>query len=56
MGGPFDGLVGVIKEIDTARQKAQVSLNMFGRETCVDMDFVQLEKLTNATTVSGGDE
>lgn len=56
VGGPFDGLVGVIKEIDTSRQKAQVSLNMFGRETCVDMDFVQLEKLTNATTVASDDE
>lgn len=55
VSGPFDGLVGVIKSIDTARQKAQVSLNMFGRETSVDMDFVQLEKLNNATTVASED-
>lgn len=47
--------MGVIKSIDTARQKAQVSLNMFGRETSVDMDFVQLEKLNNATTVASED-
>ena len=52
VSGPFDGLVGVIKEIDTARQKVQVLLNMFGRETSVDMDFVQLEKINNATTVT----
>lgn len=52
VSGPFDGLVGVIKQIDTGRQKAQVLLNMFGRETSVDMDFIQLEKITNATTVT----
>ncbi len=52
VSGPFEGLVGVIKEIDTTRQKAQVLLNMFGRETSVDMDFVQLEKINNATTVT----
>lgn len=52
VSGPFEGLVGVIKQIDATRQKAQVLLNMFGRETSVDMDFVQLEKINNATTVA----
>lgn len=47
--GPFEGMVGVIKEIDLVRQKAQVVLNMFGRETSVDMDFIQIEKLNNPT-------
>ena len=56
VSGPFDGLVGVIKEIDVARQKAQVLLNMFGRETSVDMDFVQLEKINNATTVTSDED
>lgn len=52
VSGPFDGLVGVIKQIDVDRQKAQVLLNMFGRDTSVDMDFIQLEKINNATTVT----
>ena len=56
VSGPFDGLVGVIKQIDNSRQKAQVLLNMFGRETSVDMDFFQLEKITNATTVTESDD
>lgn len=56
VSGPFDGLVGVIKDIEPARQKAQVLLNMFGRETCVDMDFVQLEKITNVTTAEESKE
>lgn len=50
VSGPFEGLVGVIKEIDLAHQKAKVMLNMFGRETAVDMDFVQIEKINNPTT------
>ena len=50
ISGPFDGMVGVIKEIDEAHQKAKVMLNMFGRETAVDMDFIQIEKITNPTT------
>ena len=52
VSGPFTGLVGVVKEIDMSRQKAQVLLNMFGRETSVDMDFIQLEKINNPTTVT----
>lgn len=51
VSGPFEGFVGVIKSIDEARQKAQVTLNMFGRETSVDMDFVQIEKINNVTAV-----
>ena len=53
VSGPFEGLVGVIKAIDVARQKAQVTLNMFGRETSVDMDFIQIEKINNPTIVEG---
>lgn len=56
VSGPFENLVGVIKEIDEPHQKAKVLLNMFGRETSVDMDFIQLEKLTNATKVETSDE
>ena len=54
--GPFEGLVGVIKSIDSARQKAQVVLNMFGRETSVDMDFIQLEKISNVATSVADEE
>lgn len=56
ISGPFEGLVGVIKEVDLARQKAKVVLNMFGRETAVDMDFIQLEKIANPVVVEGDGE
>lgn len=51
MSGPFSGLVGVIKEIDETRAKAKVTLNMFGREMSVDMDFDQIDKIDNPTIV-----
>ena len=46
----FDMVVG--DNVTVARQKAQVTLNMFGRETSVDMDFIQIEKINNPTIVS----
>ncbi len=52
VSGPFEGLVGVISAIDRDHQKAKVLLNMFGRETSVDMDFVQLEKINNPVVVT----
>lgn len=51
VSGPFEGQIGVIKAIDKAHQKVAVNLNMFGRELSVDMDFVQVEKINNPTTV-----
>lgn len=45
VNGPFEGLIGVVKEVDNMRQKVGLMLNMFGRDTAVDMDFVQIEIL-----------
>ncbi|MBQ2713722.1 MAG: transcription termination/antitermination factor NusG [Clostridia bacterium] len=43
VSGPFEGQIGSIKSIDTAKQKESIVLSMFGRETNVDMDFIQIE-------------
>ena len=43
--GPFDGFIGVIDEIDEARGKLRVLVSMFGRETPLELDFNQVEKL-----------
>lgn len=43
--GPFEGFVGVVKEISSERGKVKVLLNVFGRETPVEIDFMQLEKM-----------
>lgn len=43
--GSFVGMIGVIKTVDQTRQKVGLILNMFGRETPVEMDFDQVEAL-----------
>ncbi len=42
--GPFKELEGKVGEIDTARGKIKVLVSMFGRETPVELDFLQVKK------------
>src|SRR3989339_575567 len=43
--GPFKGFEGKISAIDEARGKIKVLVNMFGRETPVELDFLQVKKI-----------
>ena len=43
--GPFIDFVGVVDEISQDKGKAKVLLSLFGRETPVELDFLQMEKL-----------
>ena len=43
--GPFADFVGVVDEISTDKGKVKVFLSLFGRETPVELDFLQIEKL-----------
>jgi len=43
--GPFTDFTGTIEDIDTDKQKIKVHVNMFGRETPVELDYSQIEKL-----------
>lgn len=43
--GPFKELEGKVGEIDTTRGKVKVLVAMFGRETPVELDFLQVRKL-----------
>jgi transcriptional antiterminator NusG len=43
--GPFKGFEGKINEIDEARGKVKVLVSMFGRETPVELDFLQIKKI-----------
>lgn len=45
ISGPFEGFVALIQEINTEKHKIKVLVNMFGRETPVELDFNQIEKL-----------
>ena len=42
--GPFNDFRGTVAEIDMERAKVRVMVNFFGRETPVELDFLQVEK------------
>ncbi|RYL89364.1 transcription termination/antitermination protein NusG [Sporolactobacillus sp. Y61] len=43
--GPFADFVGNVESIDPEKNKLKVHVNMFGRETPVELDFEQVRKL-----------
>ncbi|HIA91743.1 TPA: transcription termination/antitermination protein NusG [Candidatus Saccharibacteria bacterium] len=43
--GPFKGFDGAISELDETKGKIKVLVNMFGRETPVELDGLQVKKV-----------
>ncbi|RMD51880.1 transcription termination/antitermination protein NusG [Candidatus Parcubacteria bacterium] len=43
--GPFKGQQGKVSEVDEQRGKVKVLVSMFGRETPVELDFLQIKKI-----------
>ena len=43
--GPFKGFDGAISEIDTQKGKIRVMVSMFGRDTPVELDALQVKKV-----------
>lgn len=43
--GPFKNFEGKVSELDEARGKIKVMVNMFGRETPIELDFLQIRKI-----------
>ncbi len=43
--GPFKDFEGKVNELDEARGKVKVLVSMFGRETPVELDFLQVKKI-----------
>lgn len=43
--GPFAEFIGVVDEVSGERNKVKVLVSFFGRETPVELDFLQVEKL-----------
>ena len=44
-GGSFDGFIGTIQEINKEKKKVKVLVSMFGRETPVELEFSQIQKI-----------
>ena len=43
--GPFKGFDGTISEVDSTKVKLKVMVSMFGRETPVELDALQVQKI-----------
>jgi len=43
--GPFKGFDGEVQDVDESRGKIKVSVIVFGRETPVELDFIQVQKV-----------
>lgn len=45
IAGPFESFIGTVESINAEKRKVKVYISMFGRETLVELDFDQIEKL-----------
>jgi len=45
ISGPLESFVGVVESINMERAKVKVLVSMFGRETPVELDFGQVQKV-----------
>ena len=43
--GPFEDFMGTVDELDLDRARVKVLVNFFGRETPVELDFLQVERV-----------
>ena len=45
LGGALKGYTGIVQEINKEKKKAKVLVSMFGRETPVELEFSQIQKI-----------
>ena len=45
VNGPLENFIGKVEKIDVERQKVKLTVSMFGRDTPVELDFIQVQKL-----------
>jgi len=45
VSGPLENFIGVVDDIQPDKQKIKVRVSMFGRDTSVELDFIQVKKI-----------
>ncbi|HZJ57229.1 MAG TPA: transcription termination/antitermination protein NusG [Clostridia bacterium] len=45
ISGPLENFIGVIEEIHPEKQKVRVSVSMFGRDTPIDLEYHQIQRI-----------
>jgi len=45
VAGPLENFIGTVEAFDAERQKVKLSVSMFGRNTPVELDFIEVQKL-----------
>lgn len=45
INGPFENFMGVVEEVNMEKQMLRARVSMFGRDTPVELDFAQVDKL-----------
>lgn len=43
--GPFENFIGIVEDVSVEKQKVKVSVNLFGRDTTLELDFVQIKRI-----------
>lgn len=46
LAGPFEGFIGTVDDVNFEKSKIRVMISMFGRETPIELEYFQLEKIT----------
>ena len=54
--GPLKGFLGTIKELNNSTQKAKIATTMFGRETDVEVEYIQIKKVDAPMPETTADE
>ena len=45
INGPFESFMGVVEEVNMEKQTLRARISMFGRDTPVELDFAQVDKI-----------